>query len=55
MQIIRLTSLYMRVTAFEIRGQGVGGGVDENNLGREGASASAKRYFGMGAGVWLNV
>ena len=45
----------MRVTAFEIRGQGVGGGVGENNLGGEGASESGERCFGMGAGVWLNV
>ena len=54
-QIMGLTLLCMRVVAFEFRDQGVGGGVGENNLGREGVSASAKRCFGMGADVWLNV
>ena len=52
---MRLTSPRMRVIAFEISGQGVGGGVGENKLEGEGASASAKQCFGMGAGVWLNV
>ena len=38
---MRLTSPRMRVIAFEIIGQGVGGGVGENKLEGEGASASA--------------
>ena len=34
---------------------GVSGGNAGNFLGFEGVSASTKRCFGKGAGVWLNV